>query len=54
MKDGVSIGIKVPDQTGRGDAVDVSFDAKIGFAIHVEIIQGDKDRGCLEEFDRIE
>ncbi len=42
----------MPDQTGRGDAVDVSVDAKIGFAVNVEIIQGDKDGGFLEEFDR--
>ena len=43
----------MPDQTGRGDAVDKSVDAKISFARHVEIIQGHKDVGFLEEFDRI-
>lgn len=44
----------MPDHTGRGDGVDVSIDAKIGFTIHVEIIQGDKDGGFFEKFDRVE
>lgn len=43
----------MPCQTGRSDAVDVGIDAKIGFAIHVEMIQGDEDRGFLKEFDGI-
>jgi len=44
----------VPDQTGRGDVVDVSVDTKIGPAINVEIIQGDKDGGFPPELDRVE
>ena len=43
----------MPDQVRRGDAVDISVDAKIGLAINVEIIQCDEDGGFLEEFDRI-
>ena len=42
----------MPDQMGCRDVVDVGVDAKIGFAIDVEIIQGDKDGRFLEEFDR--
>ena len=54
IKDAVRVCIKVPGQTGGGDAIDVGTDAEIGFAIHVKIIQGDKHRGFLEKFDGIE
>jgi hypothetical protein len=53
IKDSVVPGINVPDQTGCGDAVNISIDTQISFAIKVEIIQRDKDGGCLEKFDRI-
>ena len=43
----------MPDQTGRGDAINASMDAKIGFAFNVKGVQGNKDGGCLEECDRI-
>lgn len=49
IKDGVSPGVDVPHQPGRGDVVDVSVDAKVGIATDVEGVQGDKDGGFLPE-----
>jgi len=53
INDGVTPGGNMPDQTGRGDAINPSVDAKIGFAINVDGVQGNEDGGFLEEFARI-
>lgn len=54
IKNSVIPRVNVPSQTGRGNGVDVSVDAKICLAINIKAVQRDKDRGVLPEFNRVE
>ena len=44
----------MPDQSSRGDIVDIGIDAEIGPAVDVEGVQGDEDRRILPVLDLIE